>query len=320
MIRYQHGVTFHCHLKFKTKKATINIKNEDDNCFIYCLGRALDPFPEKAHLESVSKHLKSVCETLGLKNIKTPVNEQDLPKIEKQFNISINLFSHMNSDIYPIRVTQSIAEKHVDLLITLNSETNHYVLIKNFNKLCFKVTKNHGKKYFCEHCIQHFTSEERLKKHVTDCMVLPKCQAIEMPVEGECLKFKSFRKTIKISFVIYADLEALLEKLTVSGNSEDNTEKRQKHNACSHGYKVVCCYDAAMSKPFKIYRGLNSVNNFSTDIFEEEKEILAKLQEFQKTPMNLSSDEKIHHKKPQLVMFAKVILLTRIVKYETIVM
>ena len=86
--------------EIQNKKATINIKNEDDKCFIYCLGRALDPCPEKAHLENVSGHLKTVCESLGLNNIKTPVNVQDIQTIETQFNISINLFSHKNSDIY----------------------------------------------------------------------------------------------------------------------------------------------------------------------------------------------------------------------------
>ena len=61
-----------------------------------------------------------------------------------------------------------------------------------------------------------------------------------------------------------------------------NTEKLQKHVACSYGYKVVCCYDDRLSKPFKMYRGLDSVNKFFSDIFEEEKEILGKLEEFQK--------------------------------------
>ena len=103
-------------------------------------------------------------------------------------------------------------------------ETSHYVWIKNFNKLCFKVTKFEGKKYFCKYCIQHFSCKERLQKHKIDCMVLTKCQAIEMPVEGEYSKFKSFRETIKILFFIYADLEAMLEKLTVPEKLEDNTE------------------------------------------------------------------------------------------------
>ena len=82
-------------------------------------------FTREKNLDRVSKHLRNVCENLGLNDIETPVNEQDLPKIEGQFNISINLFSHSNSDIYPIRITQSTAEKHVDLLVTSNSETNH---------------------------------------------------------------------------------------------------------------------------------------------------------------------------------------------------
>jgi hypothetical protein len=259
--------------EIQNKKATINIQNSDDKCFIYCLGRALDPSPEKNHLDRVSKHLKAVCESLGCNNIKTPVSEKDLPNIESQFKISINLFSHSDEHIYPIRITQSVAEKHVDLLVTSNSETNHYVWIKNFNRLCYSVTKNKTKKFFCKHCIQHFASESILLKHMEDCIVLTKCQSIEMPVEGETTKFRSFRETVKIPFVIYADLESLLEKLTdtTSSHSEtseqDKTEKLQKHTACSYGYKVVCCYDKSMSKPFEMYRGLNSFNKLFNDIF-----------------------------------------------------
>ena len=285
--------------EIQNKKATVNLKNNDNKCFIYCLGRALDPAPENSHLERVSKHLKDVCETLGLNKIETPVNVQDLTNIEKLFNVSINLYSHSESDIYPIRITKSTASKHIDLLVTTNSKTNHYVWIKDFNKLCYNKTKCKNKKFFCKHCIEHFTNESILQKHMKDCMDLNGCQAIEMPPEGEVNKFKSFKETVKIPFVIYADLESILHKLTVTQKQEieqEQTEKLQKHVACSYGYKVVCCYDDRLSKPFKMYRGLNSVEKFFTDIFEEEKEILEKLKEFQNTPMRLSNTEKRHHK------------------------
>ena len=118
------------------------------------------------------------------------MNVQDLPKIETQFNVSINLYGHSDSNIYPIQTTQSTAEKHVDLLVTLNSETNHYIWIKNFNRLCYKVTKHKAKKFFCKHCIQHFASEFVSQKHKKDCMLLTKCQAIEMPAESRVTKFK----------------------------------------------------------------------------------------------------------------------------------
>ena len=78
---------------------------------------------------------------------------------------------------------------------------------------------------------------------------------------------------------------------------QEQTEKLQNHVACSYGYKVVCCYDDRLSKPFKMYRGLDSVHKFFTDIFAEEKEILDKLKEFQKTPMYMSNEEKMHHRK-----------------------
>ena len=166
--------------EIQNKKATINIKNEDDKCFIHSLGRALDPSPENKNLDRVSKHLKNVCKNLGLNNIKTPVNVQDLPKIETQFNISINLYGHSDSKIYLIQTPKFTAQKHADLLVTSNSETDQYIWIENFNRLCYNVIKHKEKKFFCKHCIQHFASESILQKHKEDCMLLNECQAIEM--------------------------------------------------------------------------------------------------------------------------------------------
>ena len=71
------------------KKATINIKNKDNKCFIYCLGRRFDPKPEEVHLERVSKHLKKVCTELGYDKIKTPVTTKDIPKISIDILISL---------------------------------------------------------------------------------------------------------------------------------------------------------------------------------------------------------------------------------------
>ena len=60
-------------------------------------------------------------------------------------------------------------------------------------------------------------------------MLLTNCQAIEMPPEGEITKFKSFRETIKIPFVIYADLEAILQKLTVTQNQDVCQERTENY-------------------------------------------------------------------------------------------
>ena len=89
---------------------------------MYCLGRALDPNPEKHPLELVSKHFKEVCVDLGLDKIKMPVSMKDIPKVEKKINVSINVFGHIGASVYPIRTTKVHFKKHVDLLYTENEK------------------------------------------------------------------------------------------------------------------------------------------------------------------------------------------------------
>ena len=159
--------------EIQNRSVTMNIQNTDDKCFIYCLGRALDPNAEPSKLERVSSHLKYVCETLGLNDIKTPVNVQDLPKIRSRYKVSMNSYGHSESNknptymnpiqIYPIHITQLIAAKRIDLLVTTNTETNHYVWIKNFNKLCAGVTKNASKKFFANIAFSIFPVKKDLR-------------------------------------------------------------------------------------------------------------------------------------------------------------
>lgn len=203
----------------QNKKATINIKNQDSKCFIYCLARVLDPNPEKKNLDRISKHLLAVCRQLNLNNIKVPVSVKNIPKIEKDYNISINIYGHTCDSFTVIRTTQLKLDRHIDLLYTSNDETQHYVWIKNFDKLMFKITKDGNRKYFCKHCLQHFTRQDILEKHIENCVVINGSQAVEMPKEGSTLSFTNARNSIACPFAIYADLEAILEPIHQSSKS-----------------------------------------------------------------------------------------------------
>ena len=73
---------------------------------MYCLGRALDPNPEKNKLERVSPQLKKVCLELGLNKIKMPVSITDIPKFKKKFNINIIAFGHNQKGDIHIRYSR----------------------------------------------------------------------------------------------------------------------------------------------------------------------------------------------------------------------
>ena len=95
-----------------------------------------------------------------------------------------------------------------------------------------------------------------------------------MPTKDDnILKFNNFHKQLPVPFVIYADFEAITEKLYGCQPDDDKsyTEAYQKHTDCAYGYKVVCCYDDKYSKPVTIYRGEKAVYKFMEAMLEEVK-------------------------------------------------
>src|SRR5579863_10685448 len=123
----------------------------------------------------------------------------------------MNVFGHKGVDIHPLSLTKlTNTKQHVDMLVTSDSTTNHYVLIKDFNKLNYNITKHDGKKYFCKNCIQHFSSEEILERHKPNCMLVNGKQAVDLPKVGSKVKFNKLQRLVPVPFIIYADLEALV--------------------------------------------------------------------------------------------------------------
>ena len=131
---------------------------------------------------------------------------------------------------------------------------NHYVYIKDFNRLMYHFTKHKERKHFCMHCLQCFYSNISLAKHQKDCILINGVQAIQLPEpyidwHGQeripSVYFNNYHKQLPVPFVIYADFESITEKMSTCRPSDEKsyTEKYQRHTAVSFGYKVVCHYD-----------------------------------------------------------------------------
>ena len=127
-------------------------------------------------------------------------------------------------------------DKHVDLLLIREEGKRHYVLIKDFDTFMYH-TLHRGRKHFCRFCLQAFSTEEILKRHIKDFFKIIGKQRIKFPKKGEYVKFENFEKR-KSPFMIYADFESILEP---ENNGEQNpdkayTNKYQKHITCSYGH------------------------------------------------------------------------------------
>ena len=93
-----------------------------------------------------------------------------------------------------------------------DGEKWHYLAVKSLSPLFREITgNNHGDFYYLN-CFQSFTTENKLKKHKKVCENHDYCY-VEMPEEdNKILKYNQGEKSMKVPFIVYADLECLLEK------------------------------------------------------------------------------------------------------------
>ena len=253
-------------------KGLINFKNKDNECFRWCHIRHLNP--QEKYPQRIKKSDKEYIDKLDYSGIEFPITIKQINKIEKKNNIRINVFSYEEKQPYPIYVSKEKFKDHIELLLITKDENQHYVLIKDFNKFMYQQTKHKERKHFCMHCLQCFSSERVLNNHKENCIIINGKQAINMPKKGEnILKYTNHHKQQPTPFVIYADFEAITEKIQGCRQNNDSsyTEAYQKHTDCGYGYKVVCCYDDKYTKPINIYRGEKAVNKFMEKMLEEVK-------------------------------------------------
>ena len=96
-----------------------------------------------------------------------------------------------------------------------------------------------------------------------------------MPNENNrILKYNPGGKSLKVPFIIYANLECLLEKINTcqNNNNKSYTEKKAKHEPS--GYSLVTCssFDKSKTK-HKYYRGKDCMEKFCKDLRDQEMKI-----------------------------------------------
>lgn len=126
------------------KKAVLNIKNDDEGCFVWTVLAALHPVHWKDHPEH-RYHYKKYVNELNLDGIEFSMKVSQIANFERQNTaIRVNVFGYEQKELFPVYITKEKKENHVNLLLIANNETRHYFLIRNRNRLLSSLTKLHG--------------------------------------------------------------------------------------------------------------------------------------------------------------------------------
>ena len=163
--------------------------------------------------------------------VKFLVHKKDYAKIEKQNNISINVFGYENKTPF----------QHVDLLPLLNAKNLYHVLSKDFSRFMNRKTNHHGKKHFCWYYLECCSSSIILESYKENCLAINQKRKINLLLqEGICNEFWNSKRLLKALFVIYANSQCVLVSLIDNNYNGPNSEEYQDHIFFGYGYKLIC--------------------------------------------------------------------------------
>ena len=136
-------------------------------------------------------------------------------------------------------------------------------------------TSTHEKDFFCLNCFHSYRTKSKLESHKKICENHDYCH-VEMPTkDNNIIKYNHGEKSIKVPFIIYADLECLLEKMSTCKNNpnESSTTKINKHTPSGYSIFTSCSFDESKNK-LNYYRGKDCMKKFCKDLKEHATRII----------------------------------------------
>ena len=97
-----------------------------------------------------------------------------------------------------------------------------------------------------------------------------------MPTKGNSIiKYNHGEKSMKVPFVIYADLECLLKKMStcINNPNQSSTTKINKHIPSGYSIFTSCLFDESKNK-LNYYKGKECMKKFCEDLREHAIKII----------------------------------------------
>ena len=152
-------------LFIRKKKAVINMKNEDNQCFKWAVTRALNP--AKNNSERVTKELREQSKKYDWSGITFPTKVKDIHIWEKnnkdKFKINVFGYDEESKKVYTIKMhdnhTSVVLDEESEFISLFLHDDNHFCVVKNLGRLVSSQLSNHEhKKHFCLSCRSRHTN------------------------------------------------------------------------------------------------------------------------------------------------------------------
>ena len=165
------------------------------------------------------------------------------------------------------------------------------------------ITSSHKENFYCLNCFCAYSTKNKLAEHKKICENNKYCH-VEMPNEdNKIIKYSQGEKSIKLPFIIYADLECLLEKVSTCHNNPEESSTTEINKPTPSGYSLFthCSFDKTKNK-LDYYRGKDCMKKFCKDL----RKYTTKILNYKKKKMiPLRIKEEMDHNKQKICYICK---------------
>ena len=131
-----------------------------------------------------------------------------------------------------------VKDNQIILLMISNGENWHYLAVKSLSRLLRGITSNHDGDYYCLNCFHSYRTENKLNTNKKVCENHDYCN-IEMPSnDNNLINHNKGEKSLRLPFIIYADLECLLEKISTCYNNPNLPSTTKTNQHVPSGYSI----------------------------------------------------------------------------------
>ena len=280
----------------KNKKSTINPKNNDYKYFQYVVTVALNHDKINNEPQRISKTKPFIHQYNW--------NDIDFPSTSKDWkNFEVNNESIALNILYVLHKTRKISlaykskhnlprEKQVILLMIIDGEKWHYTAVTRLSELLRGVTGNNNGDFYCLNCFHAYRTRDKLEKHKKICENRDYFHVEMLNEDNKIIKYNQGEKSIKSPFVIYADLECLLEKISTCYNNpeESSTTEINKHTPSGYSLFTHCSFNEERNK-LSYYRGEDCMKKFCKDLRKHPTKII-NCENKEKIPLTKKEEKK----------------------------
>ena len=293
----------------KDKKSTVNQKHNDFKCFQYATTLALNFDNVTNHSERVVK-VKSFIDKYNWNDINFPTTRKDWNRFEvNNKNVALNIlyvpFKTKKIEIVYKSKYNLVRDNQVILLMISNSENWHYLAVKSLSRLLRGITSNHDGDYYCLNRFHSYRTENKLNVHKKVCENRNYCKIEMRSNDNNFIKYNQGEKSLKLPFLIYADLECILKEISTCYNNPDlsSTTKISQHIPSDYSIFTNCTFD-------KTYRGEDCMKRFCKDLRDHATRII----DFKKKfiiPLTKVEEDSYNNEKKNVIFVWKIFIMIK---------